>query len=128
MFSPEHIIEKAKAIVPWSISAKLVLSSLLGLFGAAGLLGYLSKYATYNNAIHFGIRPPLEGIPYLRPAVAFGSLFLLLSGAAIFMLIAFVLRLFAWYVDAVPRPGGVAVSIAWPCPNATARRSPGRCS
>jgi hypothetical protein len=103
MPSSERIIERVKEIVPWTVPAKLVLSSLLGMFGGAGLLGYLSEYATYNYAIYFGIRPPLEGIPYLRPAVAFGSLFLLLSGAVVFVGIVFVLRFFAWYIDAIPR-------------------------
>lgn len=80
-----------------------MLSALLGILGGAGLLGYLSEYATYNYAIYYGFRPPLEGVPYLRPAVAFGSLFLLLTGALVFALIAFALRSLVWYFDVVPR-------------------------
>lgn len=100
--------ERFKAFLPWSIPLKLILSALAGVLGGAGLLGYLTEYATYNYAIHYGIRPPLEGIPYLRAAVAFGSLFLLLSGAIVFAAIVFVLRAFAWYFDAIPR---VAMSL-----------------
>jgi hypothetical protein len=80
-----------------------MLSALIGVLGGAGLLGYLSEYATYNYAIHYGFRPPLEGIPYLRPAVAFGSLFLLLSCGLVFAFIAFALRSLVWYVDAIPK-------------------------
>ena len=96
-------LERLKGLLPWSIPLKLVLSAFLGVLGGAGLLGYLSEYATYSYAIHYGIRPPLEGIPYLRAAVAFGSLFLLLSGAVVFVTIAFSLRTFVWYFDAIPR-------------------------
>lgn len=103
MITAQQLLERAKGVLPWSIPIKLMLSALLGILGGAGLLGYLSEYATYNYAIFYGFRPPLEGIPYLRPAVAFGSLFLLLSGALVFALIALALRTFVWYFDALPR-------------------------
>jgi len=103
MVTAQQMVERVKEVLPWSIPMKLALSALLGVLGGAGLLGYLSEYATYNYAIFYGFRPPLEGIPYLRPAVAFGSLFLLLSGALVFALTAFVLRTFVWYFDLVPR-------------------------
>lgn len=103
MLSARKIAGQIRAITPWSIPLKLVVSALLGVFGGAGLLGFISEYATYNYAIYFGIRPPLEGIPYLRAAVAFASLFLLLSGALVFAVIVFSLRSFAWYIDAIPR-------------------------
>lgn len=103
MLSARRIAGQIRAITPWSIPLKLLVSALLGVFGGAGLLGFISEYATYNYAIYFGIRPPLEGIPYLRAAVAFASLFLLLSGAVVFAVIVFSLRSFAWYIDAIPR-------------------------
>lgn len=99
----QSLLERLQTLVPWSLPLKLVLSALLGVFGGAGLLGYLSEYATYSYAIYYGIRPPLEGIPYLRPAVAFGSLFLLLSGAIVFAGITMVLRSMAWYFDVLPK-------------------------
>jgi hypothetical protein len=104
-------VEKWKTLIPWSLSLKLVLSSLAGVLGGAGLLGYLSEYATYSYAIHFGIRPPLEGIPYLRAAVAFGSLFLLLSAALIFAATTFILRSFAWYLGVIPRIALIPVRV-----------------
>lgn len=92
-----------RRVLPWSLPIKLILSAILGVLGGAGLLGYLSEYATYNYAIQYGIRPPLEGIPYLRPAVAFGSIFLLLTGALVFVVVTSLFKSFAWYIDAVPQ-------------------------
>lgn len=84
---------KFKELVQWSLPIKLTLSALVGTLGGAGLLGYLSEYATYSYAIHFGIRPPLEGIPYLKATVAIGSFLLLLSSALFFALTCFLFRL-----------------------------------
>jgi len=50
------------------------------------LIGFLSEYATYAYALRIGIRPPLEGIPYLSATVTAGSLFIALSAAIVFML------------------------------------------
>lgn len=99
----QNLVARLRAFIPWSLPLKLVLSAVLGVLGGAGLLGYLSEYATYNYAIYYGIRPPLEGIPYLRPAVAFGSLFLLSSGALVFFGITMALRSIAWYFDVLPK-------------------------
>ena len=90
-------------LLPWSLRVKLVLGAVLGPLGAAGLLAYLSEYATYSYAIYIGIRPPLEGIPYLSATVAFGSLFLLLSGALVFALAFFLLRGIIGYIHTVLR-------------------------
>jgi len=97
----ERIVTWIRRVLPWSLPIKLVLSAFLGVLGGAGLLGYLSEYATYNYAIQYGIRPPLEGIPYLRPAVAFGSIFLLLSGAIVFVISAGFCKVIAWSVDLI---------------------------
>jgi len=99
----ERIVSWVRRVLPWSLPIKLVLSAFLGVLGGAGLLGYLSEYATYNYAIQYGIRPPLEGIPYLRPAVAFGSIFLLFTGALVFVIVAGFCKTLAWYVDLIPQ-------------------------
>jgi len=93
--------KRLTAILPLAVPLKFVISALLGVIGSAGLLGFLSEYATYSYAIYYGMRPPLEGIPYLRPAVAFGFLFLVLSAALLFFAIFFALRLVVWYPDAI---------------------------
>ena len=54
------------------------------------MIGFLSEYATYNYAIQLGLRPPLEGIPYLKTAVTAGSLFLTVVVAVIFLISRFV--------------------------------------
>lgn len=79
--------------LPWSIPLRLAVGSILGILGGAGLLGYLSEYATYLYAIRLGIRPPLEGIPYLRPAISLGSVAILLSAAVVFLLGVLLLKL-----------------------------------
>ena len=68
----------------WSFPLKLILSAL-GAIGGAGILGFLSDYATYWYALSIGVRPPLEGVPYLSTAVAFISLSMLLTGAVCFI-------------------------------------------
>lgn len=85
-----------KRVLPWTISLKLGLGALLGAVGGAGILSYLTEYATYSYAIHYGIRPPLEGVPYLKVAVGFGSFFLLLTGAVVLTLTVMALRAFVW--------------------------------
>lgn len=72
-----------RAILPFSLPLKLLFSAFVSFVGA-GLLGVVSEYATYSYALYYGIRPPLEGVPYLRAAVSFGSLFLLVTGTIIF--------------------------------------------
>jgi hypothetical protein len=78
------LAEKMMRAMPWAMPLKLIFGAILGALGSAGLLGYLSELATYSYSIHYGIRPPVEGIPYLRAAVTYGSFFLLLSAALIF--------------------------------------------
>jgi hypothetical protein len=55
---------------------KLLIGTVLGIALGPGFVGLLSEYATYYYAIDLGIRPPLEGIPYLKSAVTAGSLLL----------------------------------------------------
>ena len=69
----------------WSFPLKLMLGAL-GVFGGAGFLAFLSDYATYSYAIFTGVRPPMEGVPYLSVAVAFLSIFLLFTGALSFVI------------------------------------------
>ncbi|MFY3703226.1 hypothetical protein ACOTD8_06730 [Achromobacter dolens] len=84
MNSDSRIVRFVKSFVQWSLPAKLLVTAIVGLLGG-GFLGYNAEYATYNYAIQYGFRTPIEGIPYLRAAVTFGSFFLLLSGVAVFV-------------------------------------------
>ena len=76
-----------------------LLGGLLGALGGAGFLGFLSEYATYNYAIHYGFRPPLEGIPYLKATVTLGSFLLLITGAVVFLLSLLIVRLVVWSLE-----------------------------
>lgn len=98
-----------RQMLPWTLPLKLALGAILGALGGAGFLGYLSEYATYSYAIYFGIRPPLEGIPYLKAAVALGSLFLLLTGATVFLISTLLVRLLLWFGESLFR---AAASVA----------------
>lgn len=73
-------------IMPFGLPLKLLFGSLLTILGGAGFLGYISDYATYWYAMQAGFRTPLEGVPYLKAAVTFGSIFLLLTGGFLFAL------------------------------------------
>ncbi len=61
------------------------MGAIVGVVAGPGLIGFLSEYATYAYALRIGIRPPLEGIPYLSATVTAGSLFLAVSAALIFI-------------------------------------------
>lgn len=63
-----------------------MVGAILGVIAGPGLIGFLSEYATYAYALRIGIRPPLEGIPYLSATVTAGSLFLACSAAFVFIL------------------------------------------
>ncbi|MFY2839383.1 hypothetical protein [Achromobacter xylosoxidans] len=91
MNSDSRIVRFVKSFVQWSLPAKLLVTAIVGLLGG-GFLGYNAEYATYNYAIQYGFRTPIEGIPYLRAAVTFGSFFLLLSGVAVFVTVWLVLH------------------------------------
>ncbi|MDN2674786.1 hypothetical protein OX459_25645 [Janthinobacterium sp. SUN026] len=75
--------EFLKKILPHSFAIKLLASALVAVLGG-GFLGILSDYATYSYAISVGVRAPLEGTPYLKATVAFGSIFLLITSALVF--------------------------------------------
>lgn len=79
----------------WSLPIKFLLGALLGALGGSSLLGVISEYATYYYAISYGVRPPMEGIPYLKASVTLISILLLISGAIIYCVTMMVFRSFA---------------------------------
>jgi hypothetical protein len=97
--SDQALLTNIRNALPWVLPFKLVLTAVLSVLGGAGLLGYLSEYATYSYAIHFGFRPPLEGIPYLKATIALGSVALLISGALFFAFWIFVMKLYVWQTE-----------------------------
>ncbi len=71
---------------PIALPVKLMVGAFIGVIAGPGLLGFVSELATYRYAAAQGIRPPLEGIPYLRASVTYGSFSLLIVGAGLFVI------------------------------------------
>lgn len=65
---------------------KILWGTLISVIAGPGLLLFISEYATYTYALRIGIRPPLEGIPYLSATVALTGLFLSILAVVIFLL------------------------------------------
>jgi len=99
----KDLLIRAKKISSWSFPAKIVFTALVGGLGGSSLVGFLSEYATYVYCISYGIRPPAEGIPYLKATITTASIFLLLSGAVIFIFAALILKYFIGYFVAIER-------------------------
>ena len=56
-----------------STAKRLAVYWIAGVLGGSSLLGIASEYATYWYAFQSGIRPPVEGIPYLAATVVLAS-------------------------------------------------------
>ncbi len=63
---------------------RLVITSLASAFVGSSVLGFLAEYASYTYALHYGIRPPVEGIPYLRASVTALAFSVVLLGISAF--------------------------------------------
>ncbi|WP_313916593.1 hypothetical protein [Tahibacter sp.] len=61
-------------VMSLSIPQRLVVSLVVGFVAGPAFIGFLSEYATYAYAMGAGVRPPVEGIPYLKASVTLGSL------------------------------------------------------
>jgi hypothetical protein len=68
-----------------ALPLRLLLGAAVTLLAGAGI-GFFAEYAAYRWALYYGIRPPLEGIPYLRVAVTALTVGILVGGALIFAL------------------------------------------
>jgi hypothetical protein len=88
----KQLFNRFSGLAIFGFPLKMLFAALAVVFGSAGLLGYVSDYATYYYAISMGFRPPLEGVPYLATAITLGSIFLLLGAALSFLLVYLLLR------------------------------------
>ncbi|WP_440467399.1 hypothetical protein ACKI1H_00880 [Pseudomonas sp. YH-1] len=86
------LIAKFKGVATWSFPAKILLTALIGGLGGSSFVGFLSEYATYVYCVSYGIRPPAEGIPYLKASVTAASIFLLTSGSTIFIAVLLAIK------------------------------------
>lgn len=80
-----------------SIPARLAIGGVVSAVGGAGVVGFLSEYAAYTYAIYYGVRPPLEGVPFLRVAVTAMTFLVYSCSALIFLLLLLLARLLLWY-------------------------------
>jgi len=77
-----------------SIPMRWLVGAGVGAVGGSGLMGFLGEYAAYSYAIYYGIRPPFEGIPYLRVAITTITFIVFLGSALVFFLIIILPKLF----------------------------------
>lgn len=84
----EKINKAWKIYGDWGLPFRLIIGACVTLVAGTGL-GFFAEYAAYSWAIYYGVRPPLEGIPYLKLAVTGLTVFILLGGAITFVVIEF---------------------------------------
>lgn len=91
--------------VGFALPIRLLLGAILGALGGSTFLGVISEFAGYSYAIHYGVRPPLEGIPYLRASVTLLTITVFFAGAIVFLIVYFLghawTRLFS-LLDKIP--------------------------
>lgn len=76
-----------------SLPLKLIVGSIVGAVAGPGVVGVMSEYASYAYALEIGVRPPLEGIPYLSATAALASLIIAVLAAFVFVLTRWVISM-----------------------------------
>lgn len=75
-----------KFLTSLSLPQRIISSLVVSLIAGPALVGFVSEYATYCYAVRSGVRPPVEGIPFLRASVTLACIFLSLAvGIAIIL-------------------------------------------
>lgn len=82
--SMERFIAGVRRYSEFALPIRLAISAALTLAAGTGL-GFVAEYAAYNWAMHYGLRPPLEGIPYLRVAVTALTFSILIGGVVAYV-------------------------------------------
>lgn len=77
-----------------TLSWRLLISGAMIYLGGPAFIGFLSEYATYYYALKSGVRPPVEGIPYLSATVTLASLFMVVTVSIVFYLTRIIVRYF----------------------------------
>ena len=75
-----------KRFQSWSLPWRIVVGAAVTFVAGPGLIGFLSEYATYWYALGEGVRPPVEGIPYLAATVTVASMLIAAFVSAVFLL------------------------------------------
>ena len=82
-----------KGFIGLSLPLKLIVGSVVGAVAGPGVVAVMSEYASYVYALSIGVRPPLEGIPYLSATAALASLVLAVLAAVVFVSTRWVISL-----------------------------------
>lgn len=82
----QHLVRLAHKFGALAFPIRLLIGAFVTLIAGSGL-GIVAEYAAYRWALYYGIRPPLEGIPYLKLAVTGLTIFIFAAGAAVYTLI-----------------------------------------
>ncbi|MGJ0516691.1 MAG: hypothetical protein ACR65O_13190 [Methylomicrobium sp.] len=74
-----------KKFISLSFPIKLIIGSIASVIAGPGVVSFVSEYASYYYALEIGVRPPLEGIPYLSATTALVSFIFALSASIVFI-------------------------------------------
>lgn len=80
------------------LPVRLLIGAGVTLLAGTGL-GFFAEYAAYSWAAYYGMRPPLEGIPYLKVAVTVLTVVVLVGGAFAFLMANAIAHLLLRSVD-----------------------------
>ena len=86
----KNIIDRYAAL---SVLFKLLISSSIGILAGASFIGFISEYATYYYAISYGVRLPVEGVPYLSITITLISILILVSSITTFAILSLYFKL-----------------------------------
>lgn len=97
-------MKRAQEIAAWlwtalgsaSLPAKLIVTGAATAI-SGGVIRFLGEFASYAYAIHYGIRLPAEGVPYLASAVAATTLLMFFAAAVAFTMGLLAARVLAYW-------------------------------
>jgi hypothetical protein len=87
------LTDNIKKTIELTLPLKIILASVLTAIAGPGFLAFSAEYATYHYALSAGVRPPVEGVPFLAATVALGSILLAIMATGLFLLFRYGLKL-----------------------------------
>jgi preprotein translocase subunit SecE len=84
----QRVVDALRRYSTFAFPIRLMIGAVVTVVAGTGL-GFIAEYASYSWAIYYGIRPPLEGIPYLKLAVSALTIAIFLGGALLYVAIHF---------------------------------------
>lgn len=93
------IVTLWKWVQGMNLPLRVLVYACTAFIAGPGFLGFISEYATYVYAMRVGVRPPVEGIPYLSATVTIASVAIALSVSLVFYATLAVVRYLAGLGD-----------------------------